>query len=53
MKKTKNVWVSLNYQETPESKKWLDNNTGKIGMSDFIRSAVAEKIKREKELKNK
>ena len=42
MKKTQ--WVSVNYQEDIKSKEWLNKNTGKTGMSAFIREAVAEKI---------
>lgn len=40
--------VSINYQEDIASKEWMDENTGKTGMSDFIREAVAEKIERSK-----
>lgn len=42
--------VMVTYPEDQATKDWLDENTGKTKMSAFIRSAVAEKIRRQKKL---
>ncbi len=38
--------VMITYPEDRSTKNWLDDNTGKTGMSTFIRRAVLEKIHR-------
>lgn len=39
--------IMITYPEDRSTKDWLAENTGKTGMSGFIRTAVVEKIRRE------
>lgn len=42
--------VMVTYPEDQTTKDWLDQNTGKTKMSQFIREAVIEKIRRTNKL---
>ena len=44
----KSKLVHNHYMETKKNKKWLEKNTGKKGMSQFIREAVETKIERQR-----
>jgi len=42
----KNKFVVITYNESKETKEWLDANTGKREMGKFIRDAIKEKIEK-------
>ena len=44
--KEKKEYVPITYNETRETKEWLDQNTGKRDMGQFIRDANREKIEK-------